>query len=80
MKETISIRLDKDLAEKLDALCKRTDRNQSWHAREALSRYLADEAGDAEVPYKPQPLVFTKEQLYEHVSNMAGKIRKGEYE
>lgn len=49
MKETISLRMNKDLAEKLMKLSKRTDLSVSRHMRLALELYLRAEMWNAEI-------------------------------
>ena len=47
MKDVISIRLEKELSERLEALAKATGRSVSWHARQAIIRHIREETIEA---------------------------------
>lgn len=44
MSIVISLRVEPDIKNRLDSLCKATDREASWHFRRAIERYLEQEA------------------------------------
>ena len=72
MSNTITIRLDDKLANKLDHVAKRTGRTKSDVIREALRRQLAiailDEVREELVPLAEKQGIYTDEDVFRELS------------
>ena len=76
MKKNISLSLDKELIDRIDDICKVSERTKSWFVKKAVENYF-DEIEDAEIALQrlsdPKSEYISEKQLKESLkSNKPG--------
>jgi predicted DNA-binding protein len=72
MKKNISLSLDKELIDRIDDICKVSERTKSWFVKKAVENYF-DEIEDVEIALQrlsdPKSEYISEKQLKESLKN-----------